>query len=292
MKIQVSLSKANSKVQPLVAGDRIVYKEGENRWRTGTIEEHRVAAKIMWIKFDNATESERLTDDQLKDLHRIPRDSKKSKKILSDADAHKLLSTSTKPSDDPNAKLDEKLGILYTQVHDPKNRLMAYLAGDKVPTAWLDSLSKRVSPDQPEILYRMCVVSARSKLGSTIKVDKSIVSSSDRKLNAIHAGCSYHVNNDISVAGKALALIEIHKPKCVLSHRELLAIVGPGKGSITTTTRDEREYILSGPVKGKVIQMLNIDLIEKRAYTKILPYLRKTQTPAGDKKMLAYVNAE
>lgn len=207
------------------------------------------------------------------------------------------ISAKAKSTVDPNLlALDTKLKLLPEQqvrVSSKATNLQKYLGGRKVSDAWVKAFVKRRSPEQPEMLYRLCLIGRASELGKTVTVRKPLVSASDKKLSAVIGGCSYHVMSKTNMKGKHLVLVEIENPTTLMSFNELKNIIRKDNSlpSQYSALMSEREHLIKGPMKGTVIQLIDTDLVVNRRITRIVAKTQRGYTPAVERSLLKKINA-
>ena len=144
--------------------------------------------------------------------------------------------------------------------------LERYLEGDKPSDEWLKNVVTWRSEEQPKILYRLCLASKSAKVGTTINVTKELVSASDKPKSAIYAGCSFHHDFATNIDDKSLALIEIHNPITLMSLQDILDEIPAHNKIAHERIYKEREYLIKGPLKGKVIEIVPNSFIPTRNY--------------------------
>lgn len=270
--------------------DRVVVRLDKNEWYIGTIER---SGKTVSVDFDDGHEADIEAED-FEHVKVVDASTKPRKKFLTDAQAKALYAKSSPRALVEkvlnNEALDEKLTLLPRQQFRPgpkATNLQRYLIGDPVPSEWISALSKRRASEQTSNLYRMCLVDD-SSVGRTVSISKPVCSASDRPMNAVFAGCSYILGDGGPGynPNKKLALVKLNGPKVVLSHEELKSIVADNPHFLKILN-DEREYLVAGPVKGKVIAMLNSNLLSKNRYIKALKFVQmKSYSPEKEQKLL------
>lgn len=141
-----------------------------------------------------------------------------------------------------------------------QSKLSHYLEGDEVGDDWASYIASLRSSDKEVALYRLCVIpKSRARLGLGVRVSKTLVSASDRRANAIYAGYSYHSDSDTDLSGSLLALVKLSSPVVALSYEDLLGYASEFGLSrmVTTRLKNEREYLLAGPVGGIVVKLMD-----------------------------------
>lgn len=146
------------------------------------------------------------------------------------------------------------------------SELEMYLEGDKVSRQWIKSMLERRSHEQPHVLYRLCIVSGDAKEGKVINVKKGLISAADRINSAIYAGCSYHKDVETDITDKQLAVIEIHNPHVCMSFNEIVKAVSEKNEMAHSRLKNEREYLIKGPVSGKIIRIVPHSFLTLRNY--------------------------
>lgn len=258
MKLQVSLSASICK-----NGDRVVVKIKKNQWHVGTVAKSGIKIKV---DFDDGADAIIGAND-FKHIKVIAPKTKKNKKELTDEQAKTLISSAPVivKKAAPIHKTKTKPSTPYKS-----NELEFYLEGDNVSEEWVEQTVALTSKDQPKVLYRLCVASNRAKEGTVINAKKKMVSASDRINNAIYGGCSFHRWNETNINGKRLVVIEIHNPHVAVSMNEISAQISEGNPVAQTRLTKEREFILRGPVSGKVIQIVPNSMVATRNYTTLI----------------------
>lgn len=268
MKINIALASAVS------VGDTIVCKIKKNEWYCGLVV--RKTNKLLSLEFYDGS-SAAVREEDFKHIRVVLNTKRKIKKALTDLEAkalyEKLKKLPAQTKYVPQAG-DEKLELLPSQqVQSVMNGtpLARYLNGVGVNDSWIKAVSKRRSTIQPKILYRLCVLGANTAVGDKVTLTKFVISASDFEQNAIYGGCSYLDNFQKKIDGKILALVELKKPRCCLSYAEIDSILSEsGSGQQLYVLQHEREYIVSGPVSGTVIQIVDSDVLLKRRYLKMV----------------------
>jgi len=129
--------------------------------------------------------------------------------------------------------------------------LLQYLEGDTVDANWVREVMNLKSKC-PSRLYRLVIASKNPKLipGASIRLNKLIMSASDKKNSAVYAGCSYHYDYETPLTNKVLVLAEIQNPVCLINFQQLLKFAKEHyQGKYQTALKRviaEREYIIKG----------------------------------------------
>lgn len=135
--------------------------------------------------------------------------------------------------------------------------LAEYLEGDRVPDSWVTEICGLLDKG-PSILYRLMLTPIRLKIGQTIRLNKKLVSVSDRIENAIYAGSSYHHDMNTDLKNQSLVLVEIHDPHVYMSYKTLRNIF-MGNSHVLPRLDKEREYLIDGQGQKATVKYITRD---------------------------------
>ena len=148
--------------------------------------------------------------------------------------------------------------------------LELYLEGGSVPQDWVDSLLLTRSKEHKAFLYRLSVLSNPVRVGAKIRTKKKLISASDKIEHAIYAGCNFHKEEGTDLSDKYLALLEIPNPTILMSMKDIESAVPKVNKFAHIRLNDEREYLILGPVVGKVIQLVDKKILKGRKFYKLI----------------------
>lgn len=251
MEIQISLSKTAFALK-----DRVIVKIKKDEWYLGRVT--KVSEKRLAVEFDDGYTANIVPADFKHVLPSI--ETKSRKKALTDLEAKQKIKPKPLTKVKPPGWCSKPSGLFGRLGW---SALEAYLEGHEVPDSWVEETVKRRSSEQKTKLFRLCLVSTRVVTGTTIRVKKSLISASDRRESAIYAGTHYHLDSETDLTSRKLALIQIDNPTVLMSLRDILAETPVSNTMAHTRLKNEREYLIRGPIVGKVLEIIDINKHQK-----------------------------
>jgi hypothetical protein len=160
--------------------------------------------------------------------------------------------------------------------------LLNFFEGNKVSRQWLKQVSQ-MRDTGPSEAYRLILVprTKRIQVGTRIRlVSKPVVSVSDRVVNAVYAGSSFHDDVGTDLEGTQVVVVRIDSPSYLISFKSLIRFSEQAvrkfrfsKEAIHVRRRlkEEREYLIDGSrLVGTVVHYTkDTEFISKGDYRKL-----------------------